>query len=326
MAAWSTGRESLRRWWTERLGPYRFEGQPEVRLVSRERLPDHQRLLLRYSLAPDDWTEAYLLLPHPPQVRRAPGMVVLHQTSRTAHRDPVGLDGRESVHLALHLVRRGYVCIAPRNFLWSRPDADYAALTREVLARSGHRTGMARMLGEAIRATDVLLQRPEVDPGRVGSIGHSLGAKEVLYHAAFDPRIRAAVSCEGGIGLRFSNWEAPWYLGPQVQREDFGGDHHEVLALVAPRAFLLIGGGSADGNQSWPYVEAALGAWSLTGHRERVGLLVHPHGHNFPPPGPDRERVWSWLDTFLDGSDPLPRIGQISSRPQSGGMFGLASP
>ena len=50
---------------------------------------------------------------------KLPGMVVLHQTSQTSLRDPVGLDGRETVHIALHLVRRGYVCVAPRNFLWA---------------------------------------------------------------------------------------------------------------------------------------------------------------------------------------------------------------
>src|SRR5207237_6527129 len=122
------------------------------------------------------------------------------------------------------------------------------------------------------RGTDLLLSRPEVDPARICSIGHSLGAKEVLYHAAFDDRIRAAVSCEGGIGLSFSNWDADWYLGRQIHAPGFRHDHQELLALIAPRAFLLVGGGSADGPQSWPYVEAALPVWRLFGAEERLGL------------------------------------------------------
>jgi hypothetical protein len=210
------------------------------------------------------------------------------------------------MHLALHLVRRGYACVAPRNFLWSEPGKSYQQVTEAVLGRSPSgwqwKTGMAKMTWDAIRATDLLCSRPEVDPGRVGSIGHSLGGKEVLYHAAFDHRVRAAVSCEGGIGLRFSNWDADWYLGQQIRPPGFSRDNHEVLSLVAPRAFLLIGGGSADGPQSWPYVQANLPIWRLHGADERLGLLVHSGGHDFPAPGPDRERVYGWLDHWLAAS------------------------
>ena len=49
---------------------------------------------------------------------------------------------------------------------------------------------------------------------RMGAVGHSLGAKETLYLAAFDERVKATVSSEGGIGTKFSNWDAAWYLGP----------------------------------------------------------------------------------------------------------------
>ena len=94
-------------------------------------------------------------------------------------------------------------------------------------------TGMAKMLFDAVRAVDLLASRPDVDPGRLGSIGHSLGAKEVLYLAAFDTRIRASVSSEGGIGLTYSNWDAPWYLGDAIRRPGFPLDHGQLLALAA---------------------------------------------------------------------------------------------
>ena len=93
------------------------------------------------------------------------------------------------------------------------------------------------------------------------------------------------MSCEGGIGLSFSNWDAEWYLGKQIHRPGFHHDHHELLALVAPRAFLLIGGESADGAQSWPYMEAALPVWRLFGAEDRLGLLRHAHGPRFPAAG-----------------------------------------
>ncbi len=106
--------------------------------------------------------------------------------------------------------------------------------------------------------------------------------KEALYLAAFDPRIRATVSSEGGVGLTQSNWEAPWYLGegdPSARvppRERPGSRAHRASA------FLLIGGNSADGDASWPSIEAATPVWSLTGAADAVGLFNHGKGHAFP--------------------------------------------
>jgi dienelactone hydrolase len=291
----------LEREWREILGPFPEPVPLRPEVLSTEELPDHTRLLLRYHTEADATAEAYLVIPKPARARM-PGMVVLHQTSQTTMRDPVGLDGREPMHMALHLVRRGYVCIAPRNFLWNDPVKGYQRITEELLASGRWKTGMAKMEWDAIRATDLLAERPEVDPKRIGAIGHSLGGKEALYHAAFDSRIAAAVSCEGGIGISFSNWDADWYLGKQVHAPGFAHDHHEVLALVAPRPFLLIGGGppnGADGAQSWPYIEANLPRWREAGAEERLGLLLFPGGHDFPGPGPVREKVYGWLDHWL---------------------------
>jgi hypothetical protein len=56
---------------------------------------------------------------------------------------------------------------------------------------------------------------------------------------AFGRRLKAGVSCEGGIGLPFTNWDAPWYLGDTVRsRPDV--EHHQLLAPIAPRARLTL--------------------------------------------------------------------------------------
>ena len=73
---------------------------------------------------------------------------------------------------------------------------------------------------------------------------------------AFDKRYQAGVSSEGGIGLGFSNWEAPWYLGAKIKQPGFNLENHEVLAMVAPRAFLLLAGDSADDDRSWAFIQA----------------------------------------------------------------------
>ena len=296
--AWEQRRGELRAAWAELIGPFPDRVSLKSSVISTERLDDHTRLRVRYQTDATTSNEAYILVPKDARPKH-PGMVVLHQTSKTNLRDPVGLAGRESVHIALHLVRRGYVCVAPRNFLWSFNDKTYQQAAEAVLAKQPWKTGMAKMTWDAIRATDLLLEQASVDPQRIGTIGHSLGGKEVLYHAAFDERIKAAVSCEGGVGLAFSNWEAAWYLGSQVKSPDFRRDHQELIALIAPRALLIIGGESADGARSWPYVESNLPVWRLLGAGDRLGLLRHAHGHNFPPPGEEREKVYKWLDRSL---------------------------
>jgi hypothetical protein len=156
---------------------------------------------------------------------------------------------------------------------------------------------MAKMLYDSIVAVNILEQLPDVDSSRLGAVGHSLGAKEVLYLAAFDERIRVTVSSEGGIGTRFSNWDAPWYLGPSIRAPDFKHEHHELLGLIAPRAFLLIGGDSADGDRGWPFIQAALPVYRLYGGSVRMGMYNHKQGHAVPPAS--EQRIYEWFSAYL---------------------------
>jgi hypothetical protein len=296
--SWESRRAEIRSAWQDLLGPMPARVPLAVEVVSREELDDHSRLLLRYQNDATSTNDAYLLIPKNAQ-GKLPGVVCLHPTSKTHRNDPVGLSNRESVHHALHLVRRGYVCIAPRNYLWAVEGRGWKQSADAVKKRGPYTTGMAKMLFDAIRAVDVLVERPEVDPTRIGAIGHSLGGKEALYLPAFDERIVASISCEGGVGLGMSNWDADHYFGDAIRRPGFQRDNEEVLALIAPRAILVIGGESADGTRSWPYIQAVLPVWRLYDAESRLGLLRHTAGHHFPAPGPDRELTYRWLDRRL---------------------------
>jgi len=59
----------------------------------------------------------------------------------------------------------------------------------------------------------------------------------------------------------------------------------------------LIGGGSADGARSWPYIEAALEAYRMYGPVARIGLFNHGQGHTIPPLA--EQRTYEWLQTYL---------------------------
>jgi dienelactone hydrolase len=300
--AWQGRRAELVRAWRGFLGEIPPSREPPRLGVIEEDLIDDGAILRRrvsHESEPGEEVEAYLLLPasDPPPGGR-PGAVVLHSTTDATIRQPSGLDGPDDLHIGVHLARRGYVAFCPRNFLWTHgTPGKIGSGVDWFQARHPDAKGMAKMLFDARRAVDALLTRPDVDRRRVAAIGHSLGGKEVLYLAAFDDRIRASVSCEGGIGLTYSNWDAPWYLTDAINRPGFGLDHGQVLALAAPRAFLLVGGDSADGAKSWPYIEAALPVWRLNGAPDAVGLLNHGQGHAFPPAA--RERAYAWLDWFL---------------------------
>jgi len=313
--AWQVQRPLLRQRWLTFLGPAPARagapwpnfpgplpppvGAPAWKVIEQDRIDGIVRARIAYDVEPGVGTEAYLLRPEaPPPVGGRPGVVVLHSTVDHSILQPAGLGPDPEKAFGLTLARRGIVTISPRNFLYPTNKGIAAqAETVRFHQRYPQSKGMARMLHDGQVALDLLGALPDVNAERLGCVGHSLGAKEALYLAAFDERVRVAVSSEGGIGLRFSNWDAEWYLGASINDPSFAHEHHELLALVAPRPFLLIGGDSADGDRSWPFIDAALPVYRLYGGTPRMGLLNHKQGHAVPP---EAERaIVEWFAAYL---------------------------
>ena len=297
VSGWLQRRTVLERNWQSLLGTIGVSRvrPPALQVVEEERVDDVVRQRVRYDSEPGVPTEAYILKPRVSQGLH-PGAIVFHSTVPESIRQPAGLADVPEKHFGLALARRGFVTFCPRNYLWPET-ARMAAKdeTRVFRARHPRARGMAKMLFDGQVALDILAAQPGVNPKRIGCIGHSLGAKEVLYLAAFDQRIKAAVSSEGGIGTTMSNWNAEWYLGHGGSA--FEREHHELLALAAPRPFLLVGGDSADGAASWPYVAAAHTVYRLFGEPPRLGLLNHGKGHAVPPEV--LPRLLEWLETYV---------------------------
>lgn len=299
LSAWQAKREALRRAWQSFLGSLGLDAQhvPALQVLEEDRVGNVTRQRVGYEIEPGLRTEAYVLRPMKLD-RPAPGVAVFHSTVNHSILQPAGLGPDPEKAFGLKLAQRGCVTFSPRNFLW--PDNGRIAAeaeTKNFQQRHPNTTGMAKMLFDSIIATNILSKLPGVDPQRLGAVGHSLGAKEVLYLAALDDRIRATVSSEGGIGTKFSNWDAPWYLGPRIKKPEFSHEHHELLAMVAPRAFLLIGGESADGDKGWPFIAAALPVYRLYGQTPRIGQYNHRRGHAVPPEC--EARIYEWLMTYL---------------------------
>ena len=296
---WQAQRKHYRTRWLNYLKPLSSGKRklPKLKVLEEERVAGVRRQLIRYEVESGQPVEAYLLKPER-ITAPLPGVVVFHSTVNHSIRQPAGVEGKPEKAFGLKLAQQGMVTLCPRNYLWptNHKIAAQAEADRFHKRHPGHQ-GMARMLLDAQIAIDILVSQKEVDPQRLGAVGHSLGAKEVLYLAAFDERVKVTVSSEGGIGTRYSNWDAPWYLGPQIKTGSFPYEHHELLALIAPRAFLLVGGDSADGARSWPFIEKTLPVYRLYTDVPRLGLYNHHQGHSVPPAS--ERRIYQWLTTYL---------------------------
>jgi hypothetical protein len=304
---WQEHRLQLHKSWTERLGT--APAKPEkldVKIHKTEEVDGYTRQMVSFHSAGGDRVLAYLLIPGglKPGEKR-PAVVVFHQTTKHTLDEPVGLGTNPTLAIAVHLVKRGYVVLAPQCYIMKGEGAK--AQAKEIAKHWPGWTGLGKMTFDASRCIDFLETLPYVDGTRIGCIGHSLGAKEVLYAMAFEPRYTVGVFNEGGIGLRMSNWTDAWYLTEKFKPFIPKMENHQVLALVAPRPFLILGGNSADGDASWPFVRAVLPVYALLGASDRIGMVNHHGKHTFPTAA--RRTAYQWLDYWLNFTPVKDEVG-----------------
>jgi len=296
LKGWEDQRKVIESRWLGYLGYLKPNPNPPIlRVIKEDNSEGLVRQLVEYEGEPGIIVQGYLIKPQNIS-KPLPGVVAMHSTSYRLSYIAGFEEGKPHAY-GYNLARLGFVVFCPLCFLWWNNEDDHLFELQVKRFRERHpdSKGMARMLFDAMRAVDVLVSLKEVDKGRIGAMGHSLGAKEVLYLAAFDERVKAVVSNEGGIGIDFSNWDAPWYLDKDIH--NFGHQHHEVLALVAPRPFLLIGGDYADGEKSRPYIEAVMPVYDLYGKKECLQLYNHGTGHDVTPEA--EKRTYQWLKDHL---------------------------
>ena len=301
---WEEQRRSLLESWQAFLGPMPLPRPPvALEILKTDSLELFERQLVRYEGEPGSFVEGYLLVPRSvagsPAAR--PAIVALHATTaatiegiagsqrprRGANRPHAGRARIRGVLSALFsLARRADFDHAVQHFRTS--PSQFAWHGQDALRRHARR--------RCARVAALRGQTP------LGAVGHSLGAKETLYLAAFDERIKAAVASEGGLTFASTNWDAPWYLGAAIQDASFQLNHHQLLALIAPRPFLVLGGetgpGAADGDRSWALISAAQPVWQLYGEPVRLGLYNHRQGHALSPES--FARLAEWLAVYLD--------------------------
>lgn len=298
--AWRPRAAAIRSKWEKILGlPASASGPVAARLVKQIRPRNFAGSIYEVETAPGSWEKVCVLRPRNPAGTPLPVVMVPYYDIDV----PVGMDAGGRVFpgagvssFAYTATQHGYIAVAVRWF--GESDGEwYSEAAANLLVNHPGATGMAKWIADCRRILDFVQTLPDADSGRIGMFGHSLGGKMTLYAAAFDARIRAAVSSELGIGFKMSNYDDYWYLGEKMSRLPAGTDQHELIALVAPRPFLLIGGDKYDGAESWHYINAARAVYAAYGKPENTGLFNHHTGHK-----PTEEAVrmaFDWLDHFL---------------------------
>jgi formylglycine-generating enzyme required for sulfatase activity len=298
---WETRRNTIKAKWLKLLGSMEVTPPPpQTRVVETVKDQNYTARLMYLQVEPEWWEKVLVMIPAGDLRCPRPAVIVpFYDVDTPAGRD---LSGREFLGMgvdsyAYAAVQKGYIAVAIRWFGESYGEW-YAEAVANLKLRHPNCTGLGKWVWDAHRLLDYLYTLPEIDRTRIGIIGHSLGGKMTLYAAAFEPRITAVVSNELGIGLSFSNYDDFWYFGDFIGRVGNDTDQHELVGLVAPRPFLLIGGDTFDTAKSWYYINAARQVYRLYGKSMNIGYFNHHSGH-MPTP----EAVWramEWLAHFLE--------------------------
>lgn len=165
-----------------------------------------------------------------------------------------------------------------------------------------------------------------IDTQHIGVTGCSYAGKMSLFCGAFDPRVSLIIAQEPG-GGGAASWRVShtlegvedldktdyhWFM--ESLREQYHGDsvnllpydHHELCALICPRAFLMLGNTDyqwlAD-ESAYVSVNAARLVWQRYGLCDKVGYSIlgdHPHCQL---PKAQYYEVESFIDRFLLGNE-----------------------
>ncbi len=162
----------------------------------------------------------------------------------------------------------------------------------------------------------------KIDTKHIGVTGCSYAGKMALFCGAFDPRVALVIAQEPGGG-----GAAAWRVSHTIEgvedldrtdyhwfkeslKEQFHGDsvyqlpydHHELCALVCPRAFLMLGNTDykwlAD-ESGYVSVNAAKKVWDRLGISDKMGYSIngnHPHCQLPPEQFPE---VLAFIDRYL---------------------------
>lgn len=311
-AEWEKRRPEIRRILYECLGEMPPRPSPvRARTMEKEKREGYTVEKVEIDNGFDSVIPAYFVIPDGLR-RPASAILLLHWHSG----DKAGpLFSKESQNVLDPLVRRGFIllsidCYFNGERLGLGPAGkveDNIENQRDSLFKLNlwfGRTLWGMMLRDNMIAVDYLLSRPEVDKGRIGASGMSMGSTGAWWLAALDERVKAAVGV--ACFMRYRELvsagqlraHAIYFFIPGILKHF---DTEAVLGLLAPRPFLALTG---DKDPTSPpdgmriLEEKVSRIYRLYGASGKFRSVVYPGvGHTYTPEM--KSEMAAWFERWL---------------------------
>ena len=309
---WEKRRNEILSTWHEMMGKWPpFIEHQKMEIIEKVKIENYIRYKIRYNWLPGQKTEGYLLVPDGNGKR--PAVITVYYEPETS----AGTGDREYRDFAHQLALRGFVTLSvgtsettkAKTYSLYYPDIQNSAMQPlSVLAYA------------AANSWFLLSELHEVDPERIGIMGHSYGGKWAMFASCLFNKFTCSVWSDPGIVFDDSrpnvNYWEPWYLGyypppwdntwrktgnvdgakglyPRLRKE--GYDLHELHALMAPRPF-LVSGGSEDSPARWIPLNHSVAVNRMLGYKNRVGMTNRTeHSPDFE----SNEQIYNFFEYFL---------------------------
>lgn len=305
-ADWQMRRQEILKTWHTMMGEWPpVNENPQVEYLKEEHRDNFSQYTVRFNIAPGHPSTGYLLIPdRAKQNRSTPAVLVVFYDPETG----VGLKG-ENRDFAYQLAKRGFVTFSVgHDYSLYYPDRENAQIQP-----------LSALAYGAANAFHVLANRKEVDPKRIGIVGHSYGGKWAMFASCLYDKFACAAWSDGGIVFdenrpSVNYWE-PWYLGyagPNFRKRGLptkenprtglykrlikeGYDLHELHALMAPRPF-LVSGGSEDQPKQWRALNHTVAVNRFLGYKNRVAMT---NREKHAPNPESNEQMYQFFEYWL---------------------------
>jgi len=203
---------------------------------------------------------------------------------------------------AKELTDLGYVALAIDHWIFGdRSHTSELDMFKLMLWRGQVLWGM--MVYDSLRALDLLLQRPDVDPARVATLGMSMGSTMAWWVAALDERVKVTVdiNCltdfDSLVADKGLARHGIYYYVPGLLKHFTTS---QINALIAPRPHLSLVGlrDALTPLEGVERIDRELTAeYARLGHPERWKLLRYDVEHQETPEG--REAIVAFFREWL---------------------------
>ena len=323
---WNQRRDHILEGMQQAMGPLPTPRPPpdfDLQITERTSGNGFERLTINFVVEATDRLTAHLYLPTArEESEKRPAMLALHPTGAAGKTIIAGLaaGGKANRQYAMELAERGYVVLAPDY-------PGFGDLKDYDFAGDSYVSGTMKGIVNHMRCVDLLASRDEVDANRIGVIGHSLGGHNALFVAAFDQRLKVAVtSCgwtpfEYYYGGNVKGWTSDRYM-PLI-RDRFGlkaekipFDFYEVVSAISPRA-VYSASPLRDSNFSVAGVKDAepkiRSVFEL--HKSKQNFVVEYPDCEYDFPKAVRSRTYAFIDKQL-AFDPVTNTNFAAELPR----------